>query len=163
MPRVSDKLRIRMSTETLQSKRCRVSRCQCSATIFRVVAYGAIIGTEALGARRCGQADPYDEPRARVVSWPPLQPTRLRRERKSVVVSPAAPAMYQGGANATHDWHRYPPNFRGGGVVGAGRIDMTRTALEGFGNGLLASDEVVVETTANSMGCRASRRRSWRG
>ena len=33
----------------------------------------------------------------------------------------------------------------------AGRIDMTRTALEGFGKSLLASDEVVVEATANSM------------
>src|SRR4029077_7416154 len=34
----------------------------------------------------------------------------------------------------------------------AGRIDMTRTALEGFGKSLLASDEVVIEATANSMG-----------
>jgi hypothetical protein len=33
----------------------------------------------------------------------------------------------------------------------AGRIDMTRTALQGFGKTLLASDEVVVEATANSM------------
>lgn len=33
----------------------------------------------------------------------------------------------------------------------AGRIDMTRTALEGFGKSLLASDEVVIEATANSM------------
>ncbi|MFK4380947.1 transposase [Bradyrhizobium sp. USDA 223] len=33
----------------------------------------------------------------------------------------------------------------------AGRIDMTRTALEGFGKTLLASDEVVVEATANSL------------
>ena len=33
----------------------------------------------------------------------------------------------------------------------AGRIDMTRTALEGFAKTLLASDEVVVEATANSM------------
>jgi hypothetical protein len=32
----------------------------------------------------------------------------------------------------------------------AGRIDMTRTALEGFAKTLLASDEVVVEATANS-------------
>jgi transposase len=32
------------------------------------------------------------------------------------------------------------------------RIDMTRTALEGFGKSLLASDEVVIEATANSMG-----------
>ena len=34
----------------------------------------------------------------------------------------------------------------------AGRIDMTRTALEGFGKRLLPSDEVVIEATANSMG-----------
>jgi len=34
----------------------------------------------------------------------------------------------------------------------AGRIDMTRTALEGFGKSLLPSDEVVIEATANSMG-----------
>ena len=34
----------------------------------------------------------------------------------------------------------------------AGRIDMTRTALEGFGKSLLASDEVAIEETANSMG-----------
>ncbi len=33
----------------------------------------------------------------------------------------------------------------------AGRIDMTRTAMEGFGKTLLASDEVVVEATGNSM------------
>src|SRR3954470_7378038 len=33
----------------------------------------------------------------------------------------------------------------------AGRIDMTRTALEGFGKTLLASDEVVLEATGNSM------------
>jgi len=33
----------------------------------------------------------------------------------------------------------------------AGRIDMTRTALEGFGKNLLPSDEVVIEATANSM------------
>ncbi|MET4323862.1 hypothetical protein ABIC02_007654 [Bradyrhizobium sp. RT5a] len=33
----------------------------------------------------------------------------------------------------------------------AGRIDMTRTALEGFGKTLLACDEVVLEATGNSM------------
>ena len=49
-------------------------------------------GTEAPGARRCGQAVVYDELRARVSSWPPLRLARLRRERGSVgVVSPAAP------------------------------------------------------------------------
>ena len=33
----------------------------------------------------------------------------------------------------------------------AGRVDMTRTALEGFGKSLLASDEVVIEATGNCM------------
>ncbi|MCP1975843.1 hypothetical protein J2R87_009650 [Bradyrhizobium elkanii] len=33
----------------------------------------------------------------------------------------------------------------------AGRIDMTRTALEGFGKTLLASDEVVLKATGNSI------------
>lgn len=33
----------------------------------------------------------------------------------------------------------------------AGRVDMTRTALEGFGQGLRATDEVVIEATGNCM------------
>ena len=33
----------------------------------------------------------------------------------------------------------------------AGRIDMTRTALEGFARRLLPSDEVVIEATGNCM------------
>ena len=33
----------------------------------------------------------------------------------------------------------------------AGRVDMTRTALEGFGKRLLPTDEVVIEATGNSM------------
>ncbi len=33
----------------------------------------------------------------------------------------------------------------------AGRIDMTRTALEGFGKSLRATDEVVIEATGNCM------------
>jgi hypothetical protein len=33
----------------------------------------------------------------------------------------------------------------------AGRIDMTRTALEGFGKGLQQTDEVVIEATGNCM------------
>ena len=33
----------------------------------------------------------------------------------------------------------------------AGRVDMTRTALEGLGNRLAATDEVVIEATGNSM------------
>jgi hypothetical protein len=39
-----------------------------------------------------GQADALHELRARVSSWPPLRPARLRRERGSVVVvQPTAP------------------------------------------------------------------------
>lgn len=41
--------------------------------------------------------------------------------------------------------------WENGRLQHAGRIDMTRTALEGFGKTLLASDEVVLEATANSM------------
>jgi transposase len=33
----------------------------------------------------------------------------------------------------------------------AGRIDMTRSGLEGFGRGLSKEDEVVVEATGNAM------------
>jgi hypothetical protein len=33
----------------------------------------------------------------------------------------------------------------------AGRTDMTRTGLEGFGKSLQASDEVVIEATGNCM------------
>ena len=32
-----------------------------------------------------------------------------------------------------------------------GRVDMTRTALEGFGRSLEATDEVVIEATGNCM------------
>src|SRR5690348_16059615 len=43
-------------------------------------------GRGAPGARGGGQADLYDEPRARVSSWPPLRLARLRCERGSVGV-----------------------------------------------------------------------------
>ena len=33
----------------------------------------------------------------------------------------------------------------------AGRVDMTRTALEGLGKSLRSTDEVVIEATGNSM------------
>ena len=33
----------------------------------------------------------------------------------------------------------------------AGRVEMTRTALEGFGKGLEPTDEVVIEATGNAM------------
>ena len=56
-----------------------------------VLAYGVTIRDEGHREHVSGQADPYDEPRARVSSWPPLRPTRLRRERGSgVVVLPTA-------------------------------------------------------------------------
>jgi hypothetical protein len=32
-----------------------------------------------------------------------------------------------------------------------GRVDMTRSALEGLGNRLAATDEVVIEATGNSL------------
>jgi transposase len=38
-----------------------------------------------------------------------------------------------------------------GALRRAGRVDMTRTALEGLGKSLLATDEVVIEATANCM------------
>lgn len=38
-----------------------------------------------------------------------------------------------------------------GKLLHAGRVDMTRTALEGFGKGLRATDEVVIEATGNCM------------
>lgn len=38
-----------------------------------------------------------------------------------------------------------------GRLCRAGRIDMTRTALEGFGKSLLATDAVVIEATGNCM------------
>ncbi len=39
----------------------------------------------------------------------------------------------------------------GGILRHAGRVDMTRTALEGFGKGLRSTDEVVIEATGNCM------------
>ena len=61
-----------------------------------VLAYGVTIRDKGHREHVSGQADLYDEPRARVVSWPPLRPTRLRRERGSVVVvSPTAPVEPQ--------------------------------------------------------------------
>ena len=38
-----------------------------------------------------------------------------------------------------------------GRLIRLGRLDMTRTALEGFGKSLRPSDEVVVEATGNAM------------
>src|SRR6188768_4553751 len=86
-------------------------------------------GTEAPGARWCGQAGALDELRARVSSWPPLRLARLRRERGSVgVVSPAAPMAWKGrgDAHATGDRHRHPPDLRGGGDLGGRRAEARR-------------------------------------
>src|SRR5438132_11804318 len=63
-----------------------------SAGIDLVPAYGATIRDEGHWEHASGQADTHHEPRARVSSWPPLRPTRLRCERGSVVVVlPTAP------------------------------------------------------------------------
>jgi len=73
----------------------RLAGAEIPAAIQSVVAYGATIRDRGTGSTRmCGQADVYDELRARVSSWPPLRLARLRRERESVgVVSPAAPVI----------------------------------------------------------------------
>jgi transposase len=44
-------------------------------------------GLRGAGSMKRGQADAFDEPRARVSSWPPLRLARLRCERGSVVVA----------------------------------------------------------------------------
>jgi hypothetical protein len=65
--------------------------------------------------------------------------------------------------------HRYPPNFRGGGVLGRRQASTCRPhrydadRAGGFGKSLLASDEVVIEATANSVVVSRVWRRSWRG
>lgn len=41
--------------------------------------------------------------------------------------------------------------WENGALRHAGRVDMTRTALEGFGKSLRSTDEVVIEATGNSM------------
>src|ERR1700758_2025409 len=94
-------------------------------------------GTEAPGARKCGQADQYHELRARVSSWPPLRLARLRRERGSVgVVSPHAPDLQPRKENVVRrvigmDIHRTFGEvviWDDGKLSPAGRVDMTRTA-----------------------------------
>src|SRR4249919_3903467 len=100
-------------------------------------------GTEASGARRCGQADLYDELRARFVSWLPLRRARLRRERESVgVVSPAAPVIDNQGEACMRrvvgmDIYRTFGKmviWENGILRHAGRVDTTRSALEGLGS-----------------------------
>src|SRR5690242_3839232 len=108
-------------------------------------------GTRGTGSTRGGQADPYDELRTRVSSWPPLRPARLRCERGSVgVVTPTAPAIREREGRSTDatgasDRHGHPPHVRGSGVLGRrqatagrpGRYDTIRSggiwphALEG--------------------------------
>jgi hypothetical protein len=96
------------------------------------------------------QVDELDELRARVSSWPPLRLARLRRERGSVgVVSPAAPIdVEREEAHATGD--RHPPDLReaviweDGALRREGRVEMTRTTLEGFGRRLEKTDAVVI-------------------
>src|SRR4051794_29672252 len=99
-------------------------------------------GTRGTGSTKSGQADVLNEPRARVSSWPPLRPTRLRRERGSVVVVlPTAPITNRGEEQAMRrvigmDIHRTFAEvvfWEDGKLRHAGRISMTRAGLEGFG------------------------------
>src|SRR3954447_24395272 len=88
-----------------------------------VLVYGATIRDEGHREHVSGQADTYVELRARVSSWPPLRPTRLRRERGSVVVVlPTAPieTLAKGALDETGHWHGHPPNLCRGGVLGSG-------------------------------------------
>src|SRR3712207_8397847 len=104
-------------------------------------------GTRGTGSSPSGQADVHDEPRARVSSWPPPRPARLRRERGSVgVVSPTAPVDDVGREEETE-----VVVWEDGRLRPAGRVDMTRSGLEGFGRTLSKTDEVVVEATGNAM------------
>src|SRR3982750_2364926 len=116
-------------------------------------------GLRGAGSTKRGQADPFDEPRARVSSWPPLRPARLRRERGSVViVSPTAPTAMDGGqADEARNRDGHPPHPRGGGGPGGRPAAAARpgrhtcSGLEGFGRTLSKDDEVVVEATGNAM------------
>ena len=57
----------------------------------------------------------------------------------------------------TRHRHGHPPDLRGSGGLEAGslhpagRVDMTRAGLDGFGRTLRKEDEVVVEATGNAM------------
>jgi hypothetical protein len=107
-----------------------------------------------------GQADAFDELRARVSSWPPLRPARLRCERGSVVVvRPTAPfgQRFWREADEARDRHGYSPHLCGGGVLGGRTAALARpgrhdpVGLEGFGRSLAKNDEVVLEATGNAM------------
>src|SRR5262245_30704106 len=114
-------------------------------------------GLRGAGSMKRGQADAYDELRARVSSWPPLRPARLRCERGSVVVvQPTAPEPSLEGDGMTRvigmDVHRTFAEVvfcEDGRLRWYGRVDMTRSGLEGFGRDLANEDEVVVEATGN--------------
>jgi transposase len=96
-------------------------------------------GTGAPGARKCGQADLYDELRARVSNWLSLSFFDGRKVMRRVIGM---------------DIHRTFAEvvfWEGGRLRHFGRVDMTRSALEAFGRGLEKTDEVVVEATGNAM------------
>ena len=137
-----------------ESRRRRSSGCSEESA-----AYGATIRDRGAGSTKCGQADLFDEPRARVSSWPPLRLARLRRERESVgVVSPTAPVRTERRREMRRvigiDIHRTfgeVVTWEDGKLRNLGRVEMTRTALEGLGGKLLPTDEAVIEATGNCM------------
>src|SRR5687767_11987280 len=86
-------------------------------------------GLRGAGSMKRGQADAFDELRARVSSWPPLRPARLRRARGSVVVvQPTAPlANTWRGSDEARDRYGPPPHFCGGGVLGGRSAALARS------------------------------------
>lgn len=103
---------------------------------------------------------PTTSVRRLICSWPPLRLARLRRERESVVVRVARRSRCSIDEEALMrrvigiDIHRtfgelvFWEDVR---LHHDGRVDMTRTALEGLGKTLSATDEVVIEATGNCM------------
>src|SRR3954447_15779236 len=90
-------------------------------------------GLRGAGSTKRGQADAFDEPRARVSSWPPPRPARLRRGRGSVVVvSPTAPTATDGGQpHEAGDRDGRPPHLRGGGGPGGRPVAAARPGRHG--------------------------------
>src|SRR5882672_2439213 len=130
-------------------------------------------GTEAPGARRCGQADLYHELRARVVSWPPLatRPVAPRaRIRRCRVARRSRHRHFDREAYMRRvvgmDIHRTFGEvviWENGVLRHAGRVDMTLSALEGLGNRLAATDEVVMRLPGTAWRSRAYCRGSLHG
>src|SRR5918996_4144274 len=108
-------------------------------------------GLRGAGSMKRGQADSDDELRARVSSWPPLRPARLRRERGSVVVvQPTAPlAKNRRESDEARDRYGHSSDVRRGGVLEGRAVAVARSGrhdpfgARGFGRSLVKDDEEV--------------------